>query len=193
MDWSTIAAAFIGGIFGGGLGSLVSYLQPRTGRRAALDSQRWRDAEVVADVWELLSDVLPQRREFNVSFDAAEENQKSAVLDERQRQISRTLMRFAAGHPSTEVRRAARPLASALDRATSATDWLIRDIQNARPTEHWLGMARSAHAEATDLAMGLEAAVNSAGEKRKPGRRQRLGNVPATPGGSTSPHGDSLG
>jgi hypothetical protein len=40
----------------------VSYLQLRTGKKAALEDQQWRDAGIVADVWELLSDILPERR-----------------------------------------------------------------------------------------------------------------------------------
>jgi hypothetical protein len=62
MDWSTLAAAFIGGIFGGGIAGAVSFMQLRSDKTQALQARRWIDAEVVADAKSLLMDLDPQRR-----------------------------------------------------------------------------------------------------------------------------------
>lgn len=65
MDWSTLAAAFIGGGFGSGITGTVSYLQLRSDKRQALQARRWTDAEVVADAKSLLIELDPQRRTLN--------------------------------------------------------------------------------------------------------------------------------
>jgi hypothetical protein len=88
------------------------------------------------------------------------------VLDERQRQLSKELMRLAAGHPSPKVRDIARPLSSALARAASAADWHVRDLQTpGRDIQQWLATAQGAHAEAGDLAQRLEREVTEAGKR----------------------------
>ncbi len=167
MNWTTLAAAFIGGIFGGGLGSLVSYMQLRTNRQAGARSQQWQDAGLIADLWDLLAAIQPERRGMNLSPDLAEEGQKSAVLDERQQQVGKELMRLAAGHPAGEVRHIARPLSSALARAASASEWHVRDLRtsSSHDLQDSLARAQSAHAEAVDLAQQLERAVKDAGSR----------------------------
>jgi hypothetical protein len=166
MNWITLAAAFIGGIFGGGLGSLVSYMQLRTNRRAGARSQQWQDAGLIADLWDLLAAIQPERRGMNLSPDLAEEGQKSAVLDERQQQAGKELMRLAAGHPAGEVRHIARPLSTALARAASASEWHVRDLRtSSHDLQGSLARAQSAHAEAVDLAQQLERAVKDAGSR----------------------------
>jgi hypothetical protein len=165
MDWTTLAAAFVGGIFGGGLGSLVSYMQLRDSRRAGARTQQWQDAGLISDLWELLAAILPARRGINLSPDPAREREKFAALNEQQQQVSKDLRRLAAGHPSATVRDIAQPLSSAVERAAVATEWHVRAIQN--PTggdfEGALTRAEDAHSEAVRLAQDLERAIKDAG------------------------------
>jgi hypothetical protein len=66
MDWNTLAAAFVGGISGGGLGSAAALMRLRTDRRSALRARQWLYADVIADVWQLLIDINPERRGINL-------------------------------------------------------------------------------------------------------------------------------
>jgi hypothetical protein len=176
MNWTTPVSAFIGGISGGGAGALVSYMQLRSNRRADLRSQQWQDAGLIADLWDLLAAILPERRGINVNPDPNEEGKKSAVLDERQQQISKELMRLAAGHPSIPVAQIARQLSSAVVRAATASEWHVRDLALHRDPLPSLSRAQEAHAEATDLAEQLEQAVKLAGSSRS---RRRPRNASA--------------
>jgi hypothetical protein len=57
MDSNTLAAAFVGGISGGGLGSAGAVARLQVDRRPALRARPWLDADVVADVQPLLIDI----------------------------------------------------------------------------------------------------------------------------------------
>ena len=128
MDWNTLAAAFVGGISGGGLGSAAAIARLRTDWRAALQARQWLDADVIADVRQLLIDINPERRGINLNPNKAVEREKSTALDQRSRQVDRELLRLAAGHPNTAVADWAHQLSSALVRAAYASEWHIRDV-----------------------------------------------------------------
>jgi hypothetical protein len=67
MDWNTLVSALLGGVLGGGLGSLVAYMSLRDTRAQVRRDRQWLDAEVVADARQLLKDIDPQRRGINLS------------------------------------------------------------------------------------------------------------------------------
>jgi hypothetical protein len=167
MDWTTLAAAFIGGIFGGGLGSLVSFLQLRASGRAGAESQQWRDSELVAEVGGLLADINPARRGMNLNPDLAREGEKSAALAERQRRVVRDLTRLGVGSPAHEVRESARLLSDAVARAATASEWYVRDLQapSGRDMQQSLAAADEAHAKATELEQQLAVAVRNLGKR----------------------------
>jgi hypothetical protein len=114
MDWSTLVAAFIGGIFGGGIAGAVSFMQLRSDKAQALQARRWVDAEVVADAKSLLMDLDPQRRTVNVNPASGAEATLWNDLNQRRDQLYRQLLMLAAGHPSQEVAAAADELGLAL-------------------------------------------------------------------------------
>jgi hypothetical protein len=164
MDWNTLAAAFVGGISGGGLGSAAALARLRADRRAALQERRWLDAEVVADVRQLLIDVNPERRGINLNPDKAVEAEKSAVVHQQSHQIDRELLKLAAGHPNTVVAECAHDLSGALIRAIYATEWHVRDLMTNRYSEDVLASARQAYERAMDEAKRLEGAIKKAGK-----------------------------
>ena len=67
MDWPTLLAAFLGRGIGGVAGGLVSYLQLRSDRRVQIAERLWLDADTVAEINQLLSDLDPVRRGINVN------------------------------------------------------------------------------------------------------------------------------
>jgi len=166
MDWNTLAAAFVGGISGGGLGSAAALARLRTDRRAALRARQWLDADVVADVRQLLTNASPspERRGINLSPDKGAESRKSAALAERSHQVDRELLRLAAGHPNTAVAECAHDLSSALVRAVYASEWHVRDVVAGRNSEEALAAAQGAHAQAVKAAKELERAVKESGK-----------------------------
>jgi hypothetical protein len=165
MDWNTLAAAFVGGISGGGLGSVAALARLRTDRRAALQARQWLDADVVADVRQLLTDISPERRGINLSPDKAAESKKSAALSERSQQVDRNLLRLAAGHSNAVVAEWAHNLSGALVRAVYASEWYVRDLVAGRNNEDRLTAAQTTYTQAVEAAKELEHAVKKAGNR----------------------------
>jgi hypothetical protein len=158
--WNTLLAAFLGG---GGGGAAVSYLQLRADRRARRDDRRWLDADVIADLRQLLPDIDPEHRGFNLSPSAEVERARWQDVGERGQRVDRELLRLSAGHPSPKVREAARALSSAIVRSSYATEWHVRDAQAQRDPAPSLASALQAHAEARAMTDNLERAINAAG------------------------------
>jgi hypothetical protein len=111
MDWNTLAAAFIGGIFGGGLGGMIAYMQLRSDQAQALRARQWADAEFIADATRLLSDLQPR---LCAVHRPADEPDYWADLRDRSLRVEKQLTRLAAGHPSVKVQQAADALSVAL-------------------------------------------------------------------------------
>jgi hypothetical protein len=158
MPWSTFAAAFLGG----GLGSVVTLLQLRSNRSRDRQQQRWLDADVLAGVRQLLTDIDPVRRGINLSPDPAVEHERSESLSKRQQLADRELLRLASGHPSESVRTAARELAVALVRATYDSEWHVRDVLAQRDPTAGLARAQQAHIDARAAVDKLDRSVDSA-------------------------------
>ncbi len=163
MNWDGLGNSVVGGILGGGVTGTVAWLRFRADRRQAREDRQYQDAEIVAEARQLLIDVLPERRGFNMSPDPAAEGKTWATLNERMQQISRRLLWLAAGRQSPAVTLRASKLSSALHRAVTATEWHIRDLQAHRDPLPTLERAQAAHGEAEALTGQLEQAIKDAG------------------------------
>jgi hypothetical protein len=166
MDWTQLGDAVIGGLLGGGVTAGVAWQQLRADRRRNREDRQYQDAEVVAEAWQLLIDVAPERRGINISADPAVENEQWVALKERMQQVGKQLLWLAAGRPSADVRAAAGQLSSALSRAVVASEWHVRDVQARRDPEPSLSRAQEAHAEAMTLSERLEKAIGQEGAAR---------------------------
>lgn len=166
MDWTQLADAVVGGVLGGGITAGVAWQQLRADRRRNREDRQYQDAEVVAEAWQLLIDVDPERRGINMSADPAAEYEQWVALRERMNQVGKQLLWLAAGRPSADVRTAAGHLSSALNRAVVASEWHVRDMQAHRDPDPTLSRAQEAHAEAVALSEQLEKAIGQEGAAR---------------------------
>ena len=72
-----------------------------------LEDRQWQDAEVVADVRQLLRDIDPMRRGANVNTAPGAEDALWKSLNERRDQVCKRILVLAAGHPSAAVQSSA--------------------------------------------------------------------------------------
>jgi L-serine deaminase len=56
-SWITLLAALTGGLVGGGIPAVVTYLASQREQKEHRQAQQWQDAEVLADVYRLLMDI----------------------------------------------------------------------------------------------------------------------------------------
>ena len=162
MDWNSLAAAFIGGIFGSGISGMVAVMQFRRAGVQALQARRWVDAEVVADVQTLLTDVHPQRRTINANPDSSIESKLWEGITERRDQLCRQLLLLANGHPSQEVATAAKEMELALVQTVHSSALATMEVLAHRDIQGVIATAEKHHAAAEKAMDKLSAAVRDA-------------------------------
>jgi hypothetical protein len=167
MDWSTLAAAFIGGIVGGGIAGAVSFMQLRSEKAQALQARRWIDAEVVADAKSLLMDLDPQRRTINVNPAPGVEAALWKDLHQRHDQLYRQLLMLAAGHPSREVAAAANELGLALLWTAQHSEFAVSELLASRINLKLIEAAQERQATAQEAAEKLAIAIKDAAVPRR--------------------------
>jgi hypothetical protein len=79
----------------------------RRERTRGLQDRQWQDAEVIADVRQLLQDIDPIRRRASVNTAPGAEDAQWKSLNQRRDQVCRRLLVLAAAHPSAAVRSSA--------------------------------------------------------------------------------------
>lgn len=162
MDWTTLAAAFLGGGFGGAIPAAVSGLQLRRDKAQALQARRWVDAEIVADAKKLLTDLDPQRRTLNVNPAPGAEAALWKDLNQRKDQLDRQLLLLAAGHPSQEISTAATELGLALVWSAHQTELTVQAQLANRDIVQLLDDAKKRHETAAAAVNKLAEAVKDA-------------------------------
>jgi hypothetical protein len=167
MDWSTLAAAFIGGIFGGGIAGAVSFMQLRSDKVQALQARRWIDAEVVADARSLLMELDPTRRTINADPAPGVEAALWKDLNQRRDQLYRQLQMLAAGHPAQEVAAAADELGLALLWTAQHSQIAVSEVLSHRFNQKLIDAAQERHATADAAAEKLATAVKDAAVPRR--------------------------
>lgn len=167
MNWITLAAAFIGGIFGGGIAGAVSFMQLRRDKAQALQARRWIDAEVVADAKSLLMDLDPQRRTINVNRAPGVEADLWKTLNQRRDQLYRQLQMLAAGHPSQEVAAAANELGLALLWTAQHSQFAVSEVLASRFNLKLIEAVQERHATADAAAEKLATAIKDAAVPRR--------------------------
>ncbi len=174
MDWSTLVSAFIGGIAGSLVTGVIGYVSLRDQRDRRRRDRQMLDAEIVADADLLLMDVSPSRRGLNLDPTPGAEADLWAELRRRSTQVSRELGTLAAGHPDDAVRDAASDLSGAVLRATTHSQWHVRDVLASRDASPSLKTAMAEHESATATLARLREAIKTAGaSKRMPWPRRR--------------------
>lgn len=169
MDWSSIVSAFVGAAIPSGITLVVLRVDRRADERRrveerqqrALDRQ-WLDAEVVADVERLLTDIDPMRRSMNINKAEGAEAKLWADLDVRRDDTIRRLLVLSTGHPEVNVRELAQQLAVELHNSANATRWQVHDMLQDRDNAEWMQTARNEHDRATGTLRELKLAVQTA-------------------------------
>jgi hypothetical protein len=162
-SWTTLLAALIGGLLGGGIPALMTHLAGQREQRERRQARQWQDAEVLADVYRLLVDIDPARRGISVSSVDGVEDDRWADIGRRLDDIRTRLLRQASGHPSTEVQALARKLEAELAAATTHSRHHVSDLLRRRDTPEQLQLAQESHEAAMATADELDRAVKSAG------------------------------
>ncbi|HZO70465.1 MAG TPA: hypothetical protein VFB74_36160 [Kribbellaceae bacterium] len=157
-DWGPTFGAFIGA----GIPAALTYAALRADARQRRHARQWEDADVVADVQALLSDIDPMRRTINLDPVEGAETARWEDLDARTKDVSRRLLRLGAGHPSHRVRTLAQRLAVEVLNAATATKWVVSDMLKGRDG-NYMEVAQRDHETANATALELKAAVESAG------------------------------
>jgi hypothetical protein len=180
MDWSTLVSAFIGGIAGSLVTGAIGYVSLRDQRDRRRRDRQMLDAEIIADADLLLMDVSPPRRGLSLAPTPGAEADLWAELRRRSTQVSRELGTLAAGHPDDAVRAAASDLSSAVIRATTQSQWHVRDLLANRDASLSLTNATAEHEAATATLARLREAIKAAGAPRRMlWPRRRTGTLPA--------------
>jgi hypothetical protein len=167
MDWNTLVAAFIGGIFGGGIAGAAAFMQLRSDKVQALQARRWIDAEVVADAQSLLMDLDPQRRTINANPVPGVEADLWKGLNERRDQLYRQLLMLAAGHPSQEVAAAANELGVALLWTAQHSQFAVSEVLGHRLNLELIERAQERHATAEAAAERLVTVIKDAATPKR--------------------------
>ncbi len=144
-SWATLLAALIGGLLGGGIPALMTYLAGQREQRDRRQDRQWLDAEVLADVYRLLVDIDPARRGMSVSRANGVEDDRWADIGQRLGDVRTRLLRLASGHPSTEVQALARKLEAELSAATTHSRHHVSDVIRGRDTPEQLQLAQDSH------------------------------------------------
>jgi hypothetical protein len=167
-DWGSTAGAFIGA----GIPAVLTYAKFQDERRHRLEDRQWVDAEIIADVHRLLSEIDPRRRAMSVNPAEGVETALWANLNQRRDDVQRRLLTLATGHRSQEVRTLAERLSTETSKAFGASNWVIVDMLRSRDSVAQLDIASKDHEAAGATAMELQRAVQDAGRGRpRPWRR----------------------
>jgi hypothetical protein len=135
----------------------------RRERARRREDRRWQDAEVLADVRQLLHDVQPERRGINVNPAPGAEDDLWASLNQRRDDVERRLLVLAAGHPSTTVQSSAEKLAVEVLNAAVHSHWHVIDIlKGSSNIMTQLSFAQECHATALATCAELERAIKAA-------------------------------
>ena len=97
-------------------------------RAQRLEQQQWQDAEMLADVRQLLIDIDPARRGASVDPTPGAEDARSGTLKERSNGVETHLRRLAVGHPSAAGQACAGKLAVDVAKATVHSEWHVHDL-----------------------------------------------------------------
>jgi hypothetical protein len=162
-DWITVLAALVGGLLGGGIPGLMTYVGWRRETRLSRQARRWQDAEVVADARNLLVDIDPARRGINANPSPGAEVALWEDLTSRRDKVRRELMVLATGHSSEDVRTLAEKLEPQLFMAAVQTQWFVRYVLAGRPDSPSRTHAETSHATADATLGELDEAVQRAG------------------------------
>lgn len=163
MDWSTLGAAFVGGISGGGVAGAAAFLKLRSDKVEALQARRWVDAEVVADAKSLLVDLDPQRRTINLNRAPGVEAELWKGFHQRRDDLYRQLLLVAAGHPSQEVAATAKELSLALLWTAQHSEFAVVELLADRFNLKLIEAAQERQTTAEVAAEKLETAIKEAG------------------------------
>jgi hypothetical protein len=164
MHWSTVLPAAAGGLIGSGIPAVMVFLGWRRERTRRLQDRQWQDAEVVADVRQLLRDIDPMRRGANVNTAPGAEDALWKSLNERRDQVCKRLLVLAAGHPSAAVQSSAAKLDADLSKAVVHCEWHIHDLLQGRDNPEQLKFAWECHENAVTASADLERAVKAAAQ-----------------------------
>jgi hypothetical protein len=178
MDWSTLLPAAVGGLIGSGIPALMVFLGWRRQRTQSLLDRQWQDAEVVADVRQLLQDIDPMRRGASVNTAPGAEDALWKSFNERRDQVCKRLLVLAAAHPSAAVQSSAGKLEADLSRAVVHCEWHIHDLLLRRDNPEQLKFAQECHETAVATSADLDRAVKAAAQGKERGARF-LPGVPA--------------
>jgi len=158
-----LLAALTGGLVGGGIPAVMTYLASQREQKEHRQAQQWQDAEVLADVYRLLMDIDPARRGMSASSEDGVEDARWADIGQRLDDVRGRLLRHAGGHPSTQVQTLARKLEADLSRAASNSRFQVSDVLRHRDTPEHLQLAQECHEAAVATADELDRAVKHAG------------------------------
>lgn len=167
-DWGPTAGAFVGA----GIPALLAYLKLRTEGRHRLQDRQWIDAEVMADVQRILTDIDPQRRTMNLNRAEGAEDELWAELDKRRDDVQRRLLVLGTGHSSEQVRTLAQRLAVEVFNAALQSRWTVNDMLRRDEWREQFDSARETHETARATATELLGAIQTAGSGRRVSRKR---------------------
>lgn len=162
MDWGSVLGALVGALVGGGLTALITM---RGWRR----ERAWQDAEVIADVRQLLQDISPEQRAANVNPAPGAEDELWKSLRQRRGQVCRRLLVLSVAHPSADVRAVAGKLEGELTWAVVHSQWHVSDMLRGRDTPGQFKTAQECHSAAVTTSEKLDSAVRAAAQGKDRG------------------------
>ena len=175
MNWSALLSALVGGLVGGGIPAVMTYLGSRNERARRLEERQWADAEVLADVRRLLYDVDPARRGANVDTRPGAEDALWTTLRQRCDDVQRRLLILYVGHPSTAIQSSAEKLAAEAAKAVVQSEWHVQDLLKNNSNDEQFRVAHKCHETALASTAELERLVKATGAGKGRTRRRRLG------------------
>jgi hypothetical protein len=167
MDWTTLAAAFLGGGCGGAVSAVVSFTQLRRDKAQSLQVRRWIDAEIVADATTLLMDLDPERRTINADPTPGSEKDLWKNLNQRKDQLYKQLLLLSVGHPSRDVASAADELGLALLWTSQQTQFAVFELLANRDFLPYVENAKQKHKAADTALVRLTIAAKDAATPKR--------------------------
>jgi hypothetical protein len=162
MGWFTLLAALVGGLLGGGIPGVMTYLGWHREQGERRQARRWEDAEVVADARQLLTDIDPVRCGINVNSAPGAEDARWTDLNRRRDDVRRRLLVMSTGHPSPGVRSSAKRLEVEVFNAAVQSEWHVSDLLRGRDYAEHRARAQECHESALAVCARLESAVAKA-------------------------------
>ncbi|TMA51679.1 MAG: hypothetical protein E6J80_13145 [Deltaproteobacteria bacterium] len=175
MNWNSLLSALVGGLVGGGIPAVMTYLGSRHERARRLEERQWADAEVLADVRRLLYDVDPTRRGANVDTRPGAEDALWTTLRQRCDDVQRRLLVLYVGHPSAAIQSSAEKVAAESAKAVVMSEWHVHDLLKKNGNDEQFDVARKCHETALASTAELERLVRATGAGNGRTRRRGLG------------------